>query len=103
MANFYMNQNGPWGWNHGVFGPADSFGLFMGAFFGLFMLALVIWTVYWKYHAIWHAVKHEHKWWFLALLLINTAGILEILYLYIFSKKMENPPHDESKTPMVTP
>ena len=96
-------SGGPWGWNGGVFGPMDSFGVLGGMFFGLFMLAVLVWTIYWKYQAIWYAVKHEHKWWFLAFLVINTVGILEILYLYIFAKRMEAPPHDESKTPMVPP
>jgi len=102
---YWGGSGGPFGWNSGgVFGPMDGFGIFAGIFFGLFMLALVIWTIYWKYQAIWYAVKHDHKWWFIAFLVINTVGILEILYLYIFSKKMDIPagqPHDENRTPMV--
>jgi hypothetical protein len=104
MMAFFMNQfgngnYGPWSF----FGPMNGPGLFMGAFFGIFMLALVIWSIYWKYQAIWYAVKHDQKWWFLAFLIINTVGILEILYLYVFSKNMGTPSHDESKTPMVPP
>lgn len=65
------------------FGGMPAFGF--GA--GIVITILLVWTLYWKYHAIWHAVKHDRKWWFLALLVINTLGILEILYLYVFSKK----------------
>jgi len=54
---------------------------------GVLVAILVVWTLYWKYHALWHAAKHNKKGWFLALLVINTVGILEILYLYVFSKK----------------
>ena len=97
MGNFfrYMNDGGVMDWS------GAGFGLFGGMMFGGLMLLLVVWTLYWKYQALWYAAKHDHKWWFIALLVINTAGILEILYLYIFSKKM--PGHDEGKTPMVTP
>ena len=54
---------------------------------GVVIAILVIWTIYWKYHALWHAAKHNKKAWFIVLLIINTLGILEILYLYVFSKK----------------
>lgn len=94
MANFYNYGPSPFGWHTG-------FGVVGGMAFGIFMLLLVIWTLYWKYHALWYAAKHDHKWWFIALMVINTAGILEILYLYVFSKKM--PPHDEKNVPMIPP
>lgn len=56
-------------------------------FFGIFMLALVVWALYWKGRALWMAARKGDLKWFIALLIINTAGILEILYIYIFSKK----------------
>lgn len=48
----------------------------------------VLWTIPWKGIALWRAVKNDHKWWFIALLVINTLGILEILYIFVFSKKI---------------
>lgn len=98
MANFfkYMDYGGMNNWGAG-------FGLFGGMMFGSFMIVLVVWTLYWKYRALWYAAKHDHKWWFISLLVINTVGILEILYLYVFSKNMDQPKHDEEKVPMVTP
>jgi len=68
--------------------------------FGGLMLLFVIWTIYWKYHALWYAAKHDDKWWFIALLVINTLGILEIAYLYYFSKNSSGG-HDEKNVPMV--
>ena len=53
---------------------------------GLFVLILMIWSLIWKGLGLWKAARHGHKWWFLAMLVINTAGILEILYIYVFSK-----------------
>lgn len=97
MGNFY-NYMGDGGMSYWA---GRGFGIFGGMMFGGFMLILVAWTLYWKYRSLWYAAKHDHKWWFIALLIINTAGILEILYLYIFSKKMSG--HDETSVPMMPP
>lgn len=52
---------------------------------------LMIWSLIWKGLALWKAAGRKEKWWFVALLVINTIGILEILYLFVFSKsKKEN-------------
>jgi len=48
------------------------------------VIALVIaaiWELAWKGVALWRASKREEKWWFIALLVINTVGVLPILYL----------------------
>lgn len=89
------------GWNSmmGSWGP--GFGLFGGMMFGSFMLVLLAWTLYWKYRALWQAAKNDEQWWFIAMLVINTLGILEILYLYHFSKKTVG--HNEKSVPMVPP
>ena len=102
MLGFYnkMNYGGPFGMNGAEFGFMS--GVF-GVFFGLFMMLLVVWTLYWKFHALWYAAKHDHKWWFIAMLIINTMGILEIAYLYYFSKQMDVSKHDEKSVPMVPP
>ena len=52
----------------------------------LWYLALFAWSVVWKGLALWKAAQKEQKWWFIAFLVVNTVGILEILYLYVFSK-----------------
>ncbi|MBI5221096.1 MAG: hypothetical protein HY978_04680 [Candidatus Liptonbacteria bacterium] len=46
----------------------------------------IAWSLPWKGVAIWKAIRRQHKIWFLALLVINTLGILEILYLFVFSR-----------------
>lgn len=48
---------------------------------------LFVWIFVWKGLALWKAARKGAKWWFLALLVINTVGILEILYIYVFSQK----------------
>ena len=48
---------------------------------------LAIWSIVWKGFALWRAAERKEKWWFIALLIINTFGILEILYIFVFGKK----------------
>ena len=67
-------------------GPGAGLLLGMGAF-ALFVA--MVWTIYWKGMALWHAARKGEKVWFVVLLVVNTLGILEILYLYVFSKKTE--------------
>ena len=50
-------------------------------------ILLLAWSLAWKGMALWKAARSGQKAWFVALLLLNTAGILEILYIYIFSKR----------------
>ena len=50
------------------------------------VIGLLVWSLIWKGMALWKAAKKNDRNWFIALLLINTAGILDILYIYVFSK-----------------
>lgn len=47
---------------------------------------VIIWSLAWKGLALYRAARLEQKAWFVVLLLVNTAGILEIFYLFILSK-----------------
>ncbi len=53
---------------------------------GGLLLVAALWSIVWKGFALWRAAQRGDKKWFVALLVINTLGILEILYLYVFSK-----------------
>lgn len=46
-----------------------------------------IWSVMWKCYSVWTAVKHGHKKWFIALLLLNTIGILDMIYIFKVVKR----------------
>ncbi|MEI6266304.1 MAG: DUF5652 family protein [bacterium] len=50
------------------------------------IIPLVVWSLTWKGMALWKAAKNDSVPWFVALLLINTLGILEILYIYFPTK-----------------
>lgn len=51
------------------------------------LILIVLWTLPWKGVALWRAARRGEKAWFVALLMINTLGILEILYIFVFSRK----------------
>ena len=51
------------------------------------LVVLLVWSAVWKALALWSAARDGSKIWFVVLFLVNTVGILEILYLYIFRKK----------------
>jgi hypothetical protein len=55
----------------------------MLALLPLLMLAAV-WTLIIKGYALWHAARNSQKWWFIALLVVNTLGVLEVIYLIWF-------------------
>ncbi|MCR6546177.1 DUF5652 family protein [Dehalobacterium formicoaceticum] len=51
------------------------------------LYVLVTWSLIWKGIALWHAARNRQLPWYLVLLVVNTVGILEILYLIFFRKK----------------
>lgn len=55
------------------------------------LIILGIWSLVWKGFALWKAARNSQRNWFLAMLIINSVGILEIVYLFYFSRK-KNPP-----------
>ena len=58
-----------------------------------FLVPIAIWSLFWKGMALYKAAQNGQKAWFVALLLLNTAGIVEIIYLIFFS----NPKKSSSK------
>lgn len=48
-----------------------------------------IWSIAWKGWALWLAARRGEKVWFIALLFINTIGILDIVYIFIIAKQKD--------------
>jgi methionyl-tRNA synthetase len=48
---------------------------------------LVIWSLVWKGIALWRAARNGHKAFYVIILIVNTVGILEIIYLLTKGKK----------------
>lgn len=53
------------------------------------LILVTIWSLIWKGLALWKAAKNSDKVWYVLLLIVNTMGILEIVYYFYFSKKKE--------------
>ena len=49
------------------------------------MVLIIVWSLPWKAVALWKSARLNQKGWFIALLVINTLGIFEILYIFVFS------------------
>lgn len=54
--------------------------------YGVLFFVLMLWSLFWKAWALWVAARRGEKVWFGVMLVVNTVGILEILYIYVFSK-----------------
>jgi hypothetical protein len=50
------------------------------------IILILLWTLPWKGAALWRAARRSHIGWFLTLLILNTFGILDILYVFVFSR-----------------
>lgn len=68
MSNWFGGSMMGWGW----------------------IFPLAAWSMIWTGLALWYAAKRGEKWWFIAFLLIHTAGILEILYLLFVVHLLDN-------------
>lgn len=51
------------------------------------IVLMAVWSIIWKGIALWKAARNASKPWFIVLLVLNTVGILEIIYIFYFSKK----------------
>ena len=60
------------------------------------ILIIGLWTLPWTGIALWKSAQRGEKWWFIILLVVNTIGLLEILYIFIFSKKKRESSQDNN-------
>ena len=52
----------------------------------IFVIAM-LWVLPWKAYSLWTASRHNHKRWFIALIILNTFAILDIFYIFYIAKK----------------
>ena len=57
------------------------------------ILPMLIWIIFWKGMALWKSAQKKERVWFWLLMCINTLGILEICYIFVFSN-----PNNDFKT-----
>ena len=59
-------------------------------FYFLFLLVLLsLWELVWKGFGLWHSAQNKQRGWYVAILLLNTAGLLPIIYLLWFKPKQK--------------
>ena len=51
------------------------------------VLVLIVWDMFWRGLALWKAARRGDTWWFLAILVLNTLGILPLLYWFLAKDK----------------
>ena len=56
----------------------------------LLILVALLWTAFWKAIALWHSARKGKSGWFIVISLVNTLGILEIIYLFGVEKVKTN-------------
>jgi len=55
---------------------------FIPPFLGPALVLLIAWSLVWKGLALWRSAKRGDTIWFIVFLVVNTAGLLEIVYLF---------------------
>ena len=62
-------------------------------------VCLALWALLWQGCALWRAAHNHQMRWFVVLLVLNTFGILEIVYLFYFQKKKTNSSENTPEIP----
>lgn len=57
--------------------------------FVVLIVFLAVWSLLWKGVALWKSARNNDLRWFIVLLLVNTLGLLEIAYIFIWSKRKD--------------
>jgi methionyl-tRNA synthetase len=57
---------------------------------------LIIWSLIWKGIALWHSACNSQTAWYVVMFILNTVGILEIVYLLFFRPKDNEVLHSRS-------
>ena len=47
---------------------------------------IMAWTLVWKGLALWKSAQRGQNYWFIVLLIVDTIGILDIIYIYFVAK-----------------
>ncbi|GAA0998444.1 DUF5652 family protein [Subtercola frigoramans] len=49
------------------------------------LAVVMVWGLAWKAASLWRAARNDSRPWFAALFLVNSAGILDAIYLFVVS------------------
>ena len=51
------------------------------------LMPIFVWDVTWRLLAMWRAVKENQKIWFVLFMIVNSVGLLPIIYLVFVAKE----------------
>jgi Family of unknown function (DUF5652) len=63
-----------------------------------FIAFIIVWEVIWKLFALWKSARNGEKIWFVCILVINTVGVLPIVYLLLQKEKEKQAKKQEKNT-----
>lgn len=81
MMNYFYQSNPTSNWMYNMMFNGSGFNAFT------WLMPLILLDLVLKGFALWKAGRNNHLYWFIALLLVNSMGILPIIYLVFFEKK----------------
>ena len=53
------------------------------------LVILIIWSSVWKIIAMWKSARNNHIVWFIAIAIVNSVGVLPIVYILLNRKNNE--------------
>ncbi len=65
----------------------SSWGLGVPFLSSAVLVPLILWSAIWKGIALWKAARRDQLGWYIALLIINTVGVLPIIYIFLVAPR----------------
>ncbi|MDP3953526.1 MAG: DUF5652 family protein [bacterium] len=81
-------------WGEQVFGDLSQDELML-------LILVQLWDLIWKGFALWKAARKKDIFWFVLLILINSAGLLPVFYLFYISEKPGKGKTTKLKIPLI--
>jgi len=51
------------------------------------LLPIIVWSLIWKGIALWKAARRDQPLWYIVMLVVNTVGVLELIYIFIYARR----------------
>ncbi len=60
-------------------------------YYRVLFIIFLLWNILWKGVALWKSAQNNQRNWFMVMLVLNTFGILEAIYIFYFqARKSDN-------------
>ncbi len=69
----------------------------------ILLFAIALGLIALKGYCLWTAARRNENGWFVAILLVNTLGVLELIYLYFIVEKWKKNKIEKTETTTTTP